>query len=827
MALKFADKPNFSFLKGLVTEISPLAQVEGSALDMDNVILSMKGNIRRRPRLAVETGAPNPRTLPSTITKQADQAVSYKVWENPGNGKVYIFIQVGLTISLYEEGLGDSLFDGYLESFDLSGYLVDSSNADYAAKTPVSWAAGDGRLFVASKYIDTLMFKLDSTLNYPVIVSAVEPYIREYRDVEDGVDVTTQPDTLTSEHEYNLRIRGWPKTRIDAYKTNKGVYPSKNITWWSGFRRVNPGGSTIYGADWTKQWAASKIVAEEYGTTSAARGGLIINLYDQSRAPSTDGNIAITDVQPVSAGSPTWRLRITTDTAHGLAVNDPVYITGKTKVQYSINLWYYTTYTKNIDGSYTVKAATTNTVDIDVQFSNSFYTTWYGLVSSGTLGTGFIDRPGTDIINTKNRADVCAFYAGRLFLAGIEHEELSDKIYFSQVIFSDQEVSRFYQDADPTTETRNAIVATDGGYFQIPGLAKVLAMEPVGSSLVIFAKSGIWSISGGNEPFAANNIVVTKVSNIGCVAKDSIVTTEQSVLYVGENGIYAISPSTNDAGQQIDKLSVVNITEFTIDTLFNSIPVSHLPYIQGVYDKIEKKVYFLTNLSTPSSGRIYDKRNILVFDTRLQAWYKFSFDNPAVSNNKKYEIGGLVIPSPNSGFSDLAQLKVILRGVDSSSGLDQTVDYEIYDFGHDRTSYIDEHTGTEKIPYATTGYDFTGDFQRQKQTPYVFIYTNRTETGTDSSGNPLNKNSVMVQGRWNWSDSNVSGKWGNKQQAYRPRKVLTTPNLSSYDNGEPVVVTKLMIPGMGKVINLHFEGEAGKDFDLLGWSSLYSINSRV
>lgn len=133
--------------------------------------------------------------------------------------------------------------------------------------------------------------------------------------------------------------------------------------------------------------------------------------------------------------------------------------------------------------------------------------------------------------------------------------------------------------------------------------------------------------------------------------------------------------------------------------------------------------------------------------------------------------------------------------------------------------------GVDASAYLVTGWTGMGDFQRYKQVSYLTTYCMKTETGFDSNYNPLNTSSVLVQSQWNWTNSAASNKWSPEFQVYRHKRLwIPQNNLSKYDDGELVVTTKNKLRGRGKVLSLKFSTEPGKDFHLLGWSFLGGVN---
>lgn len=140
--------------------------------------------------------------------------------------------------------------------------------------------------------------------------------------------------------------------------------------------------------------------------------------------------------------------------------------------------------------------------------------------------------------------------------------------------------------------------------------------------------------------------------------------------------------------------------------------------------------------------------------------------------------------------------------------------------------------GVDAPAYLVTGYMSGGDFLRYKQVPYVQFFFTRTESGfeDDGTGNlfPLNPSGCLVQAQWEWANSANSNRWGREFQAYRYRRLyMPTGPQDSFDNGFEVLSTKNKLRGKGKALSLKIQTEPDKDCRLLGWSMIVGSNGNV
>lgn len=455
-----------------------------------------------------------------------------------------------------------------------------------------------------------------------------------------------------------------------------------------------------------------------------------------------------------------------------------------------------------------------------------------------------------------HRPSTCAFFAGRAWFAGIESATIGSWVLFSQVADTDDKYGKCYQDADPTSEVISDLVATDGGVIPIQDAGNIVRIVTAYNSILVFADNGVWQILGGADTgFSATAYEVRKLSNIGCVSHDAVVEAEQVVLYWGSDGIWAIKP--NQAGS----FDIVSLTDSTIKTLFDSIPLSALPYVKSVYHTTEKTVYWLYNQSAADDGIVdrFKRDTMLCFDVRLNAFYTIEVSSLASNtplilsgvstrsnstNTETYTVvdGGAdtvvvgsdeVVATLTTQLSRESQLRFMTI---TPSGATFKLTWAAFEDGTDADAkwvdwYDANSAGVGYDAYIITGYDMGGDQQqggaKQMQGLYFTAFLNKTEEGIDGNGDPINESSCTVQARWNWTTLDVANKWSVAQQAYRHKRVFMTAHPDSFNTGYSVVITKLKIRGRGRSVQFRLAGAAGKDLQLLGWHITYIGNRNV
>lgn len=458
---------------------------------------------------------------------------------------------------------------------------------------------------------------------------------------------------------------------------------------------------------------------------------------------------------------------------------------------------------------------------------------------------------------TSGGARYVAEYAGRAFYAGfsnkvLDGDSMSPKmgayVLYSQLIRSDEDAFKCYQDGDPTSLEVPDLIDTDGGFIRISGVSNICSLINVGKGLMVFAENGVWMISGnGDDGFTANNQMTTKITDRGTKFPDTIVTVDNTVMYWSEDGIYHLRQNEfGDWGSS-------SLTEDTIQTFYEDIKTDSRRSCKGLYDSYDKKVRWVYNNYIGAEGPSME----LVFDVQLGAFYPNEIETvdgfyPRVCSmvvSPPYKTTRVVsevtyngdvvyhqsdVVTVSSISAPLASVKEILYLTVYRSYEDGGVDYGFTTYSNEKFKDWEEvdGDGIDAEAILVTGYLSGGDFSRTKQVPYINFYLERTEDGfnEDSTGNliPTNESSCIVQAQWSWNNSPSNGKWGNPFQAYRYRRLYSPSGpADNFDSGEALISTRNKLRGMGKVLSLKVATEPEKDLRLVGWSINMDVNTNV
>lgn len=461
-----------------------------------------------------------------------------------------------------------------------------------------------------------------------------------------------------------------------------------------------------------------------------------------------------------------------------------------------------------------------------------------------------------------------AFYAGRLWYAGngtytsqqffdsYQTKEIDARstIYYSQTLQNNLENStKCYQQNDPTAETINQVLATDGGTLSFKEIGRIEELVTLGSFLYVVADNGIWRISGKDyNSFSADSYSIEKVSNVGVLSTRGVTSSEEILFALTEVGILAIA-SQGATGPA----TVTNLTENKINTFYKQFSKKVLKNVRVSYDFREKKLVILAAL--PGQEEVTDSfyRNkpntVLFYDMELGFFYKYSFTPPedaefivsdlfltegsVTVTTRDYMVDSLDerytdssgedywIPGTSSFVETLKRLGLFV--VNPSDSLD------ILTFTGD-IDYEDDFGYGAPIDYSSNmsvGFDSIGSLiADKKQAPYVLSYLERPYK-IDAFGNKTYGGFVAIsadevgleidascQLRHSWDHKTLSS----LSELFRYNRSYTPAGANDpFNYGQDVIKTKNRIRGKGTSLNLEIVSPAGKACFLEGIAIQY------
>lgn len=427
-----------------------------------------------------------------------------------------------------------------------------------------------------------------------------------------------------------------------------------------------------------------------------------------------------------------------------------------------------------------------------------------------------------------------ASYAGRIFYAGLESAKNSGVILFSRTIETLNELGDCYQQNDPTSEEISDLLDTDGGVIRIPNAVNIKKLYSRGPDLFVFAENGVWKISGVDNIFRATDYAISYISPIGIQNASSFIEAEGLPFWWSLTGIHTLSVDQSVGIEQEQNLSIT-----TIQSFLDKISPSAKTKVTGVYDRVNKKIYWAYPNNNETKATKYS--NLIVLDITLQAFYPWK-----VSDGN--DIVGFAF---YSGFGSEALALDVVQGLDDVyQGTDDIISTQLSDFttGDPAIVLVTRDLSTNKLTmsgftnssfydwgdvdyssFAVAGHEFFGDLMLDKTSPYIEVYMRSTETGwvgSEAVGYDLVRPSgILVSPYWDFSKTPSTA----PQQGYRLNRmpVVDSSDLTSVDIPETVVHTRLKLRGKGKTVRFRFDSEAGKDFVLLGYGLIGGKNGRI
>lgn len=270
-----------NFVRGLITEISPLKFPENACTDTFNCIFNSKGTTSRRLGFDFETG------FIATALTVAGNAKSKFVWKNVAEegGLIFVVIQNGNTLHFYQTSSDSALSaNKHSDTIDLTSFLPVGGSSATSALYECQYAAANGNLIVTHPKLNSILVEYDIAGD-SISGSAITLRTRDFEgDLSDTLydpdDFATRPSTnlagLNASHRYNLENQGWTTTTLTSWDTARSDMPSNvDVAWF--YKNSSDAYDFSIVANYT------------LGNAKAPNGHFIYNLYDTTRSTNVSG----------------------------------------------------------------------------------------------------------------------------------------------------------------------------------------------------------------------------------------------------------------------------------------------------------------------------------------------------------------------------------------------------------------------------------------------------------------------------------------------------------------------------------------------------------
>ena len=206
MAQARSNKLYRTFVKGLVTEASPLTYPEDTSLDECNTVPSRKGNRTRRFGINYSASNSVSRSYDPSLAKA--EFMWRAVGANPGLS--FLVVQNGAEISFFDRTKTN--FAANKKTFTINLNEYSRPGALSVAKNPCHFASGKGYLFIVNQDLEPLVVTYN-VVDDSITVTKIVILARDFEGMRDGLQNDEELSTLTKSHFYNLLNQGWVSTK--------------------------------------------------------------------------------------------------------------------------------------------------------------------------------------------------------------------------------------------------------------------------------------------------------------------------------------------------------------------------------------------------------------------------------------------------------------------------------------------------------------------------------------------------------------------------------------------------------------------------------------
>lgn len=388
------------------------------------------------------------------------------------------------------------------------------------------------------------------------------------------------------------------------------------------------------------------------------------------------------------------------------------------------------------------------------------------------------------------RASTVSFHAGRVFYSGVNFVGYGANIYFTQIL--DQyanlngQFGQCYQVQDPTAADNFDLLSDDGGVIKIADCGTIYKLFSIQGALIVFASNGIWTITGSSGlGFTATDFSVNKLSNIRCISGTSFVDVLGFPMFWANEGIYTVRVDIQAGG-----LRVLSLTDQTIKSYYNDIPLASKSMARGVYNPQTFTVQWLFNSgATTTVDQAYAFDTILNFHSLLGCFFPWNVAPQGVSYPSIHLATVIDIPAQTTG-NVLYQNKYLVtyqnRVSFAEASATDSIDWASVGPGYDSEAFF------------VSGYQVHGQGIRRFQPNYAYFYLDNTTASQ-----------MTVQGVWDFS-VNTAPDYG---------RVTPIQNMITDGTTNGTVVKRLKFPGRGLVFQFRLTSVPGLPFNLIGWAT--------
>ena len=793
-----------NFNGGLKTEFTGLNFPENAATDTQNVVFSIIGEALRREGIDLEVNA-----VQNNIFVQGKAVNTYR-WSNVGgDGQTQVLVvQVGNMLYFFNTSVAtpSSPISAQLlmSNINFSVYQASGNTADISL-VECQFTDGNGYLFVFHPDCDSFYCTYN---NGVVSANKITIQVRDFTGFtpEPGNPaITFRPSTLNNEHNYNLQNQGWV-----GIPTWTAIASANLITVINGTQLGLAGGNVAF----TVPSGLSSVTVGQivsvfwngyiglYQVSSGNHGQYFIGGEAQGTVVSYLGTTLTIDI---NGNNQVYS--IPSGYNYTGTIGNQTYSIQPGAVQNTIGTWHTAegNYPSNSDIWYEYKDSTgifnPATTYTNVSIGSGQSPQGHFILNAFNQDrTSISGITGLTAVTTSTRPKCGTWFQGRVWYAGVDasqqasgdavYSTWTENIYFSQIVQDATDFGFCYQVNDPTDETLNELLPTDGGVIVIQGSGSIYNLFPVQNGVLVFAANGIWIIRGNSGlGFTANDYSINKISGTQSISSTSLVNVQGYPMFWNEEGIYFVKPGKEEAPYGFGGFTVDPLTVGTILTYYNNIPRDSKRFVRGDYNPITYVIQWCYR-STQETG-IFNRYQ---FDTILNLnVYNHAFYPYVVSPDNVYFISDVVYMSYPSGVLDATFKYFATDGVNLSFAEER-----------DDQNWLDwfsvDNVGVNYTSYFVTGYNIHGKGLRRWSSNYIQMFCDNSVPYA-----------YTIQGIWDYAGSGNSGRWS------------TIQTVTNFDPNYRIKYRRHKLRGHGMSLQIKVSSVQGQPFVIQGWSQFEDI----
>lgn len=431
------------------------------------------------------------------------------------------------------------------------------------------------------------------------------------------------------------------------------------------------------------------------------------------------------------------------------------------------------------------------------------------------------------------RPSAIAFFAGRVFYAGVQAQGYSNQIYYSQIIQDPTFLPLCYQANDPTASDTGVadLVDSDGGVLVLPEIGQVYRLFSIAYSLIIFASNGVWALAGSTgSGFKATDFSVSKISSVGMISNQGFVDMDGIPIWWNLDGIFTLEGNNPTSPNGQTGTTVVNMTDPVIKTFIDTIPAQSKAFTKGSYNRGLYTIYWLYSTNAPTDiDSQYHYTNCLCHNTNTKAWYDWTLPNGTSTgwNITDLWVSGIITVQGQGTSYMLTNTGTVEQSIvtDNSDATVQTslpvvtqqqsvtkflIQYEDSNGNFNLTfAESNDITYFDFISMAfesffTTGYNIDGQAVAKFQAPYVIVYANDELA-----------NGFVVNVRWDFANDLI----------ITTNKIGSFRTIQSEGGSHDWASYRCKLRGVGRAMQLSINSVQGLPFEIAGWGIEISTNS--